>query len=199
MIVLIFLMARQKEFDEAEVLDQTIELFRARGYQSTSFCDLTAELGVSRQSLYDTYGDKQTLFLAALKRYRERGIHQIAALLATPGPVRPLLQKLFEGAISGSCSEGNHGCLMVNSMVEMAPHDAAVRAMAIAHARDLEGLLAARLSAAQRTGDIAKSKNPTALARYFYHTLLGFAVAARALGERDSLANSAELALKALD
>ncbi len=192
-------MSRQKEFDEAEVLDQTIELFRARGYQSTSFCDLTAALKVSRQSLYDTYGDKQTLFLAALKRYRDRGLQQIGAVLATPGPVRPLLTQLFQGAISSSCSEGNHGCLMVNSMVEMTPHDANVRAMAIAHARDLENLLAARLSVAQRTGDIAKDKNPTALARYFYHTLLGLAVAARALGERDTLNTSAQLALQILD
>jgi len=192
-------MSRQKEFDETEVLDQTIELFRARGYQSTSFCDLTSELGVSRQSLYDTYGDKQTLFLAALKRYRERTLGQIKALLATPGPVRPLLSQLFQGAIAGSCSEGNPGCLMVNSMVEMAPHDPAIQAMAITHARDLEGLLAARLSAAQRIGDIARDKNPTTLARYFYHTLLGLAVAARALGERETLANSAELALRALD
>lgn len=192
-------MSRQKEFDEAEVLDQTIELFRARGYQSTSFADLTTELGVSRQSLYDTYGDKQTLFLAALKRYRGRAVDQIRALLATPGPVRPLFEKLFQSAIAFSCTEGNPGCLMVNSMTEMAPHDAEVRAMAIAHARDLEGLFAERLSAAQRTGDIAKDKNPTALARYFYHTLLGLGVAARALGERDTLSNSAQLALQVLD
>jgi len=192
-------MPRTKEFDEAAVLDQAVELFRTRGYQSTSFCDLTAGLGVSRQSLYDTYGDKQTLFLAALTRYRERALDRTRRLLATPGPVRPLLDQLFQGAIAGACSEGNPGCLMVNSMVEMAPHDGAVRAQAIAHARDLEGLLAARLSTAQRTGDIAKDKNPAALARYYYHTLLGLAVAARALGERETLADSARLAMQALD
>jgi len=192
-------MPRQKEFDEAEVLDQAVELFRARGYQSTSFSDLTTELRVSRQSLYDTYGDKQTLFLAALRRYANRALDQIHALLDTPGPIRPLLEQLFQGAISGSCSKGNPGCLMVNSMIEMAPHDADIRAMAIAHARNLEGLLAARFSVAQRTGDIPKDKDPAALARYIYHTLLGLAVAARALGERDTLVNSAQLALQALD
>lgn len=192
-------MPRAKEFDEAEVLDQAVDLFRARGYQSTSFADLTGELGVSRQSLYDTYGDKQTLFLAALSRYRLRGLDHIRRTLATPGPVRPLLRAMFEGAVAGGCSKGNPGCFMVNSMVEMAPHDPAVRALAIAHTRDLEGLLAARLSEAQRTGDLSPAKDPTALARYLNHTLLGLAVAARALGERDSLSASAELALLALD
>lgn len=197
--VLLTRMPRQKEFDEAEVLDQTIELFRARGYQSTSFADLTSELGVNRQSLYDTYGDKQTLFLAALKRYRGRALDQISALLATPGPVRPLIEKFFQGAITGSCADGNHGCLIVNSMVEMGPHDADVRAMAVTHARDVEGLLAKRLSVAQQNGDLAKDKNPTVIARYFYHTVLGLAVAAQALGERDTLAHTAQLALQVLD
>jgi TetR/AcrR family transcriptional repressor of nem operon len=192
-------MSRHKEFDEAEVLDQAVELFRARGFLATSFCDLTAGLGVSRQSLYDTYGDKRTLFHAAVRRYRERSLDRMRRALATPGPVRPILSRIFDGAIEGSCGDGNHGCLMVNSMVEMAPHDDAVRALALAHARDVEGLLAARLSAAQRTGDIGRDKDSAALARYLFHTMLGFAVAARALGEHDSLRDSARLALQALD
>jgi TetR/AcrR family transcriptional repressor of nem operon len=192
-------MSRPKEFDEAEVLDQAVELFRARGFQATSFCDLTAGLGISRQSLYDTYGDKQTLFEASLKRYRERSLDHIRRLLETPGPVRPVFVQLFQSSVSGACSKGNPGCFMVNSMVEMAPQDDAIRAMALAHARDLEGLFAARLSLAQRTGDLGKDKDPVALARYLYHTLLGLAVAARALGERDSLLQSGRLALLALD
>lgn len=192
-------MARTKEFDEAEVLDQAVELFRARGFQATSFSDLTSELRISRQSLYDTYGDKQTLFHAALTRYRLRALDYIGRMLATPGPIRPVLDQLFQGVVAGACSSGSPGCFMVNSMVEMAPHDDAIRAMAIAHARDVEGLFAARLSAAQRTGDLSPDKDPTALARYLNHTLLGLGVAARALGEHDSLLTSARLALLALD
>ena len=45
-------MSRTKEFDETEVLDQALQLFRTRGFKQTSFDDLTRELGVSRQSLY---------------------------------------------------------------------------------------------------------------------------------------------------
>jgi len=56
-----------------------------------------------------------------------------------------------------------------------------------------------RLSAAQRKGEIAKSKDPVALACFFYHTILGLAVASRALGEKESLRQSARLTLQALD
>jgi TetR/AcrR family transcriptional repressor of nem operon len=192
-------MSRTKEFDEAEVLDQALELFRARGFQHTSFADLTGELGVSRQSLYDTYGDKQTLFHAALKRYLDRAIDFLRRHLADPAPVRKVLAALFDGLIAGQCGRGSPGCLMVNSMVELTPHDAEIRALAQAHAREVEGLFASRLSAAQRKGEIGKAKDPVALARFFYHTLLGLSVASRALGERDTLRDSARLALQVLD
>ncbi len=191
-------MSRTKEFDEAEVLDQALELFRARGFKHTSFSDLTGELGVSRQSLYDTYGDKQTLYQTALKRYLDRSLDGMRRKLDDPAPVRELFTGFFDALISGTCSNGSPGCLMVNSMVELAPHDAATRALAHVHAREIEGIFASRLSVAQRKGEIAQDKDPVALARFLYHTMLGFAVASRALGDRESLRVSARLALQVL-
>lgn len=192
-------MSRTKEFDEAEVLDQALELFRARGFKHTSFADLTEGLGVSRQSLYDTYGDKQALYQSALKRYLDRGSDFMRRKLDDTGPVRAVFASLFEDLIAGTCGNGSHGCLMVNSMVELSPHDAETRALALAHARTIEGLFASRLSAAQRTGEISRNKDPVALARFFYHTILGLAVAARAHGEMDNLRQSARLSLQILD
>ena len=192
-------MSRAKEFDETEVLDQALELFRARGFKHTSFSDLTAELGVSRQSLYDTYGDKQTLYQTALKRYVDRGADFLRRKLEDPAPVRAVFAAIFEGMIAGNCGNGSRGCLMVNSMVELSPHDAETRTLAQEHARTVEGLLASRLSAAQRAGELAKDKNPATLARFFYHTLLGLAVASRALDDKDGLRQTARLALQVLD
>jgi TetR/AcrR family transcriptional repressor of nem operon len=194
-------MSRRKEFDEAEVLDQALELFRARGFKHTSFSDLTAELGVSRQSLYDTYGDKQTLYQTALKRYLERSLDGIRRKLDDPAPVREVLAGLFEGIIGGSCSKGANGspgCFMVNAMVELSPHDADTRAAAQTHAREIEGLLASRLSAAQRKGELRKDQDPVALARFLYHTILGLSVSSRAIGDKESLRESARLALSIL-
>jgi TetR/AcrR family transcriptional regulator, transcriptional repressor for nem operon len=199
MNVPLYAVSRAKEFDEAKVLDQAVGIFHARGFRQTSFADLTNELGVCRQSLYNTYGDKDTLFRASLKRYRERGLRRMSGILAEPGPIRPLLERLFETVISGTCSNGSPGCFMTNSMVEMAPQNNAIRTMAAAHAREVEAMFAARLAKAQRSGDLSKGKDTNALACYFFHTMLGLAVAARALGERDSLLATARLALLALD
>ena len=192
-------MPRVKEFDEAEVLDQALELFRARGFKHTSFADLVEELGVSRQSLYDTYGDKQALYQTALKRYLDRSLDNIRRKLEGDTPVREAFAGFFEGMVAGSCANGSPGCLMVNSMVELSPHDADTRALAQTHAREIEGIFVSRLSAAQRKGEIAKSKDPVALARFLYHTLLGLSVASRALGDREGLKQTVRLALQVLD
>jgi TetR/AcrR family transcriptional regulator, transcriptional repressor for nem operon len=192
-------MSRVKEFDEAEVLDQALELFRARGFKHTSFNDLVEALGVSRQSLYDTYGDKQALYQTALKRYLDRSMEALRHKFAEDTPVRDAFAGFFEAMIAGSCANGSPGCLMVNSMVELSPHDADTRALAQAHAREIEGIFVSRLSAAQRQGEIISAKDPVALARYFYHTILGLAVASRALGNKESLRQTARLALQVLD
>lgn len=192
-------MPRVKEFDEAVVLDQALEIFRARGFRHTSFDDLTDGLRVSRQSLYDTYGDKNALYHAALKRYLDRSLDLMGRKMADPAPIREVLGGFFEAMLAGVCSKGSPGCPMVNSMVEQAPHEADIRALAQTHARSVQDLFEARLVAAQRKGEISKSKDPAALARFFYHTMLGLSVATRALGDPEPLRSSIRIALQTLD
>jgi TetR/AcrR family transcriptional repressor of nem operon len=63
-------MARTKDFDENEVLKKAVDIFWLKGYSATSMQDLVDGLGISRSSLYDTYGDKHTLFMKALESYQ---------------------------------------------------------------------------------------------------------------------------------
>src|SRR5947207_627592 len=54
-------MARHKEFDRDETLQKAMEVFWSRGYEAASIGDLVKHMGINRQSLYDTFGDKHTL------------------------------------------------------------------------------------------------------------------------------------------
>src|SRR5581483_9686973 len=78
------IMARPKMFDRTERLDKAMELFWSRGYEATSIHDLLVHLVINRQSLYDTFGDKHTLFLETLKRYEELGKPPLLAELEGP-------------------------------------------------------------------------------------------------------------------
>ena len=64
-------MARTKEFDRDAALDRAMHVFWKKGYEATSLPDLLQAMGIARQSLYDTFGEKHALFMAALERYTQ--------------------------------------------------------------------------------------------------------------------------------
>ena len=117
-------MARQKEFDRDEVLHRAMEVFWMRGYEGTSIQDLVKYMGINRQSHYDTFGDKHSLFLQSLDRYREIQSRKVFDVLERPGSVKKNLRQLFEEVVTPALSaEGRRGCFVGNSMSELLQSD----------------------------------------------------------------------------
>src|SRR4249920_3479788 len=92
-------MVRNKQFDKHAALDEAMELFWEKGYHATSIQDLVDRLGVNRQSLYDTYGGKDQLFLSALERYRELQGAPLRRTLEREGPASAVLREFFDELI----------------------------------------------------------------------------------------------------
>jgi AcrR family transcriptional regulator len=68
---------RPKEFDREEALRRAIRVFWENGFAGTSTDDLVRAMGIGRQSLYDTFGDKRGLFLAALRVYNTDSLTRV--------------------------------------------------------------------------------------------------------------------------
>src|SRR5207245_10219711 len=97
-------MARQKEFDRDEVLHKAMEACWTRGYERASIQDLVKQMGINRQSIYDTFGDKHSLFLQALDRYREIQSRKVFDVLERPGSVKKNLRQLFDEVVARALS-----------------------------------------------------------------------------------------------
>jgi TetR/AcrR family transcriptional repressor of nem operon len=118
-------MARPKSFDEDAVLDQAVELFWKRGYEGTSLADLETHLGLGRQSLYNTFGDKQSLFLKALERYRRTVGEGALAQLSAPGASLDAIRAFFTATVESLTAPGpRRGCLVANTILERGSQDA---------------------------------------------------------------------------
>ena len=65
-------MGRPRAFDEVATLDAIKDTCWELGYEAASIDDHTKRTGLSRSSLYATYGSKDELFTRALERYPEQ-------------------------------------------------------------------------------------------------------------------------------
>ena len=192
-------MARTKEFDRDVVLDKAMRLFWRQGYEATSLRDLLVAMGIGRQSMYDTFGDKHALFLAALDRYAATVGAPLFAPLREPGPVKPALRHVFAAAIDGSLDASCPGCLMVNATAELAPSDRDVARRAEANLWGGEELFRIALERGQESGEIDRRHDPRALALFLYNALQGLRVTAKATPDRQVLESIVDVTLSVLD
>lgn len=178
-------MARTKEFNEDQALDKAIEIFWHKGYNGTSAQDLVTHLGLSRSSLYDTFGDKQKLFAQSLRRYQKQSQDQISTLLNESENIKETLHAIFKQAVIESLQDRiTKGCFMVNSSVELAMHDDEIAKIVKNNSQIMEEVFTKAVKKGQDAGDISKATNARVLARFIFNTYSGIRVLART-GERD--------------
>ena len=192
-------MARTKEFEPEKALTRAMDLFWRQGYEATSVHDLLEEMGIGRGSMYDTFGDKRALFLAALERFEETRVSRADEILEGSASAVEGIRRLFETTIEGLVSyEPRRGCLLANTAVELAPHDEQVAGRISRYVRRSEDAFERALVRGRATREIPADKDPKALARFLVSTLHGVRVLARAGVDRAVLDDSVRTALEAL-
>ncbi len=193
-------MPRTKAFNEEEVLDKALQLFWCCGYHGTSMQDLVTGLGINRSSMYDTFGDKHALFLAALERYRTQAAGALLTLINESPSIKATLTQLFETTVQETFTDPqSKGCFMVNSAVELGPHDAQIAALIKVNNQVLEEAFYQATQKAQKTGEVSLQHDARALARFFMNTINGLRVAAKANPDRQVFDDVIKVALSVLE
>jgi len=176
-----------------------MRLFWRKGYAATSVEDLTETLHLSRSSLYDTFGDKRTLFLEALKFYSERVINITEHALKTSSSPLTGIQAIFDGLINGIGQEpGSLGCFMVNSVAELVPYDPDVTKLAEEFADGLQQLLKTALTEASVQKLVTVKQTPEEFAAYVYNTIQGMRVLIKVGATREQMQSISDITLKSL-
>ncbi len=190
-------MGRPREFDTDAALEKAMRLFWAKGYEGASVTDLTGTLGISRPSLYAAFGDKQSLFRAALERYAAGPAGYVAAALGQP-TAREVAEQLLRGAADLQASSRNPGgCLTVNGAIACGDEAEPVRQALNAHRTAGMALLRRRFERAKAQHDLPKDSDPAALARFVATVVYGMAVLASGGASRKELEQVIRTAMKA--
>ncbi|HBF76137.1 MAG TPA: TetR/AcrR family transcriptional regulator [Lactobacillus sp.] len=116
---------RTKSFERETVLKQAVYIFWRQGYDGTSMSTLVNEMGINRQSMYDTFGDKHQLFLLALQAYYEMTKTEIKTKLTSAADLEDALRTIFN-VYAHHADTAPAGCLIVNSATELGAVDSEV-------------------------------------------------------------------------
>ena len=192
-------MARSKEFDPERALDKAMHLFWRSGYENASLEALMCEMGIARQSLYDTFGDKRGLYLKALAHYRDQSNGQMQKQLKEIPSVKSGFAKLLYGLAAETREQHERGCLLLSANLQRDTKDAVIRDFLRDNQARVEAIFTEALERAQEQGELPTKKDPSALARFFVATIQGMRAMARLQSDQKALKQVARVALAAFD
>jgi len=189
---------RPKSFDPEVALERAMELFWLQGYEATGLKQLLPHMGIGYQSLYDTYGNKHSLYVQALKRYSQQGIERLQEQLEAPGSPLGNIRRVVERWEDRAARAPKRGCFVNNSVAELSQHDPVVAEVAQAHLTQVEAAYRQALERAQAAGELSAGAGPQALARFLVMAAQGLILMGQANVGREALHDMVQVILSTL-
>ena len=184
-----------KQFDADTVIDRAMILFWRIGYGATSIQDLERATKLARGSLYNAFGDKEGLFIAALKRYDATVGAKRMEQLSNPDPF--LAIEGFLNTLVDQMSEPGRprGCLHTNTSLEIPNAPDGILRIIAERTSAIEAALYAVLRRAKTRGLLERTADARALARFYLGTAKGITVLHRVYGNTVMLRDIVKIAM----
>ena len=192
-------MARTKAFDTDEVLDRALHIFWQKGYEGTSMQDLVDSMQINRASIYDTFGNKEQLYLSALQRYLKRNHQQVQQLLAHSSSVREALEQLLDNMIQESLHDAERkGCFVVNATTGLANRYEEVNQLVLENERRMAFIFEDFIRQGKEQSEISSDQDEGALSSYLFSSIQGLRVLAVTNSDLTTLRRVKELILSTI-
>ncbi|CDZ77265.1 Copper outer membrane regulator [Legionella massiliensis] len=173
-------MARIREFDRTIVLRKAIEVFWTRGFDSTNLPELLEAMGLSKSSLYDTFGDKKKLFEEAIDLYVKEIAFSKVEMLVNASSVKAGFQAFFAEQIR-CCTDQKFpgGCFLVNTAISLNNVPPPLEKKIRESVEKMHALFLSQIQKGQKAGEIPHEKDASAFASAIIGTSMGMNVMAR--------------------
>lgn len=172
-------MARPLEFDRPHALESAMKLFWSQGYAATSLNQLLEAMQIGRSSFYAAFTDKRSLFVEALKLFSERTRDMLVAARIMHGPLTAMTDFFHSTLLKVPEQRTLYGCMMVNSVLELADVDQGLSQLAVQELDKIQSLFKAYFTEAILAGDYPAGRTPAELAAFLMLLNQGLRVASR--------------------
>ncbi len=169
-----------------------MEVFWARGYESASLSELLEHMGIGKKSLYDTFGNKRSLFLKALDRYAQTEVKSIRSQLLAPGSPLANLEQVLQNLQQRHSLPRSRGCMLGTNIADFDTDETEIAAILRHHLQGLEDAYCTVINRAQKAGEISSVVNSRNLGRLLLCATQGMALLGRVLEDETLLCSTVE-------
>jgi AcrR family transcriptional regulator len=180
---------RPVEYDRERALQRATDVFWSAGFAATSLDALSEATEMTRPSLAGAFGDKEALYLEALKRYRDAGVDGMSATLSGERSLREELAEVLRNATNVYQASANaaRGCLLIGTASVEAVDRPTVRRVLKESLGAFNVVLEQRIRKAIAGGELDSKADAAGLATVASAIMHSLAVRARAGESRDAL------------
>jgi TetR/AcrR family transcriptional repressor of nem operon len=184
-----------KQFDPEQALTKAMEVFWARGYEAASLSELLKQMGIGKKSLYDTFGNKRSLFLKALEHYVQTVVKPLCDLLSATGSPLANLKQALRAQQEMNSQPGSYGCMIGTNIADFCTADEAIAKVLQGYLKRLEDTFCDTINRAQQAGEISTKVDARDLARLLICTTQGMVLVGRILDDKTMLGGTVEAAI----
>jgi len=178
----------EKSFNEDTAIEKAMMVFWQKGFEPASISDLIANMGITRGSLYNAFGDKHQLFIKALIKYDKDYSRALLKEMESINDPKLSIVKLFEFIVAQSLSDAKKkGCLLVNTASELAFHGDQINKIVRNGLRDFESFFTASITKGQEQGQIPITLDPDNTAKGLMAMVVAIRILSRGLFDEASL------------
>lgn len=192
-------MARPIEFDRNEALETAMKLFWRQGYVATSLADLLEAMQIGRSSFYAAFSDKRSLFVEALSLFADRTRQMFVDASEQTGSTAAFRRFFYETLIDAPRYRAARGCMMANTILELADVDEELSSLATHELARVEAAFRDCFAAAQSAGEYPTHLSAADLAAHMMIVNQGLRIASRKRVPRRELKQHIDTALSLLD
>ncbi|MCE4056835.1 TetR/AcrR family transcriptional regulator [Pseudomonas sp. Au-Pse12] len=184
---------RPRAYDPELALERALQAFWKGGFSGTSLDDLATATGMNRPSLYAGLGDKRTIYIKAMQRFRDHAQRHFGRALeahAGDNSFADVIERYLKAAIELEAEHpdtGISGCAVVSTATAEALVDPQIRQLLDDVLHDMDEQLLTRLQDAVEAGELPANTEVGVLGFLLTSTAHSIGIRARAGQERQAV------------
>lgn len=192
-------MARSEVFDRNDVLDQVRDLFWAKGYNGTSINDLVETTGLNRSSLYNSFGNKMSLYKTVFIQYQEENQAIFQEAIQRAKSPKEAIQNIFQNFINEIIKDTEgRGCFSLNCKSELSRQNAPIKDYLIKMEQSYTELFSGLVQESQDAELVNTFATSEQYGRYLYSSYQGLRMTGIFIRDREHLERIALNTLRVL-